>query len=153
MAVSDKQLARAFLAAGARTVVLADLDETAVNDAAKDIGCEGMPCNVTDESQVRQLIATTLERHGQIDLLCSNAGAGGDGVLTDADNAVWQNQWELHVMSHLYAARAALPSMLARGRGLSAKYRFSGRTISCAGKRSLYRHQSRLLSSLPNFWP
>lgn len=110
-------MARAFLAAGARTVVLADLDETAVNDAAKDIGCEGMPCNVTDESQVRQLIATTLERHGQIDLLCSNAGAGGDGVLTDADNAVWQNQWELHVMSHLYAARAALPSMLARGEG------------------------------------
>ena len=43
-------MARAFLAAGARTVVLADLDETAVNDAAKDIGCEGMPCNVTDSA-------------------------------------------------------------------------------------------------------
>ncbi|MDG1086765.1 MAG: SDR family NAD(P)-dependent oxidoreductase, partial [Acidimicrobiales bacterium] len=26
-------------------------------------------------------------------------------------------QWELHVMSHLYAARAVLPSMIARGEG------------------------------------
>ena len=37
--------------------------------------------------------------------------------MTDAANEVWQRQWELHVMSHLYAARAVLPSMLARGDG------------------------------------
>ena len=38
-------------------------------------------------------------------------------MLTDADNAVWQSQWELHVMSHVYAARAVLPGMLAQGSG------------------------------------
>ena len=52
-----------------------------------------------------------------IDLFCSNAGATATGVLTDADNAVWQAQWDLHVMSHLYAARAVLPGMLERGQG------------------------------------
>jgi NAD(P)-dependent dehydrogenase (short-subunit alcohol dehydrogenase family) len=50
-------------------------------------------------------------------VFCSNAGAGGNGLLTDAANEVWQQQWELHVMSHLYAARAVLPGMIERGAG------------------------------------
>ena len=76
-----------------------------------------MACDVTQEAQIQALVKPTEERHGPIDLFCSNAGAGGPGVLTDADNAVWQKQWELHVMAHLYAARAVLPSMIARGQG------------------------------------
>jgi len=110
-------MARAFLANGARAVVLADLSAVAVQSAAEQIGCEGAVCDVTDEAQVQQLVNDTVARHGQIDLFCSNAGAGGEGLLTDADNAVWQQQWELHVMSHLYAARAVLPGMLERGSG------------------------------------
>jgi NAD(P)-dependent dehydrogenase (short-subunit alcohol dehydrogenase family) len=110
-------MARAFLAEGATAVVLADLDEKAVQTAAAQIGCEGFACNVTDESQIQTLVEETLAHHGRIDLFCSNAGAGGEGVLTDASNDVWQNQWELHVMAHVYAARAVLPHMLARGEG------------------------------------
>ena len=112
-----RALARAFLAEGARTVVLADLDPEAVARAAAEIGCEARACNVTDEAQVIDLVEWTLATHGPIDLFCSNAGAGAEGVLTDAPNEAWQLQWELHVMSHLYAARAVLPSMIARGEG------------------------------------
>jgi NAD(P)-dependent dehydrogenase (short-subunit alcohol dehydrogenase family) len=112
-----RAMAKAFLAEGARTVVLADLDADAVAAAASEIGCEGQACNVTDEAQVAELVESTLSAHGPIDVFCSNAGAGGVGVLTDAANEVWQNQWELHVMSHLYAARAVVPSMVANGGG------------------------------------
>lgn len=112
-----RAMARAFLDEGARAVVLADLSEEAVQAAAGELGCDGVACDVTDEKQVAALVETTLARYGQIDLFCSNAGAGGPGLLTDAANEVWQQQWELHVMSHLYAARAALPSMIARGEG------------------------------------
>jgi len=112
-----RALATAFLAEGARTVVLADLDADLVATAAAEIGCEGRVCNVTDEADVVRLVEATLETHGPIDLFCSNAGAGAKGVLTDADNDQWQNQWDLHVMAHLYAARAVLPSMVARGEG------------------------------------
>ncbi len=112
-----KAMARAFLANGAAAVVLADLSAEAVAAAAADIGCDGVTCDVTDESQVSQLVDGVLETHGRIDLFCSNAGAGGEGLLTDATNEVWQQQWELHVMSHLYAARAVLPHMLERGDG------------------------------------
>ncbi|HWS73976.1 MAG TPA: SDR family oxidoreductase [Quisquiliibacterium sp.] len=112
-----RAMARAFLAQGAKAIMLADLDEAAVKAAAKEIGCDGMACDVTQESQVQALVKATMDKHGPIDLFCSNAGAGGKGVLTDAANEVWQKQWDLHVMSHLYAARAVLPSMIERGGG------------------------------------
>ncbi len=112
-----KAMARAFLDEGAKAVVLADLSADAVAAAAAELGCEGQACDVTAEAEVQALVDDVLARHGQIDLFCSNAGAGAEGVLTDADNAVWQQQWDLHVMAHLYAARAVLPSMLERGDG------------------------------------
>jgi NAD(P)-dependent dehydrogenase (short-subunit alcohol dehydrogenase family) len=96
---------------------LADLDASAVQHAATELNCEGRVCNVTDESDIVDLVRHCESRYGRIDLFCSNAGAGGEGVLTDAENAVWQLQWELHVMSHVYAARAVLPGMLERGQG------------------------------------
>ncbi|MEM9407847.1 MAG: SDR family oxidoreductase [Acidobacteriota bacterium] len=110
-------MAKAFLAEGAAGVMLADLDEERVLAAAKNIGCEGMACNVTDEAQVQALADAAVERFGRIDLFCSNAGAGAAGLLTDAPNESWQAQWELHVLSHLYAARAVLPGMIERGSG------------------------------------
>ena len=110
-------MARAFLTEGAKQIVLADLHEDAVQAAANDIGCIGIACDVTSESDIQSVVEQTIAREGHIDLFCSNAGAGGAGLLTDATNEVWQNQWELHVMSHLYAARAVLPSMIARGEG------------------------------------
>ena len=112
-----RAMARAFLDEGAKGVMLADLDATAVANAARELGCDGMACDVTDEAQVIALVERTRQLHGPVDLFCSNAGAGGQGVLTDAANAVWQKQWDLHVMSHLYAARAVLPQMIERGSG------------------------------------
>jgi NAD(P)-dependent dehydrogenase (short-subunit alcohol dehydrogenase family) len=110
-------MARAFLHHGARAVVLADLSADAVAAAAAEIGCDGEACDVTDEAQIQGLVERALERYGRIDLFCSNAGASAPGVLTDASNETWQRQWELHVMSHVYAARAVLPGMIERGEG------------------------------------
>ena len=112
-------MARAFLAGGARAVVIADLDEASVLAAAAEIGCEGMACDVTDEGDVRRLVEFALDKYGRVDLYCSNAGASGagTGVLTDDADEVWQQQWELHVMAHIYAARALLPGMIERGSG------------------------------------
>jgi len=112
-----RAMAKAFLDEGASAVVLADLGKDAVQAAAGELTCDSMVCDVTDEQQIVDLVEYTQNRHGPIDLFCSNAGASVEGVLTDAANEVWQKQWELHVMSHLYAARAVLPSMIARNEG------------------------------------
>lgn len=114
-----RAMAKSFLAHGARAVVIADLDEAGVETSAAEIGCDGLACDVTDENEVRRLVDFTLDKFGRVDLYCSNAGASGagSGGLIDVTNEVWQQQWELHVMAHIYAARALLPGMIERGSG------------------------------------
>ena len=61
-------------------------------------------------------VQATEERFGPIDLLVSNAGIGTGGGV-DAPNEAWQQIWEVNLMAHVYAARAVLPGMIARGEG------------------------------------
>ncbi len=112
-----KAMAKAFLAEGAKAVILADLSEEAVTAAAAELGCEGVACNVTNQADINALVENTINKHGQIDLFCSNAGAGGPGQVLDAEIDTWNMQWDLHVMAHVYAAKACLPDMIKRGDG------------------------------------
>jgi NAD(P)-dependent dehydrogenase (short-subunit alcohol dehydrogenase family) len=112
-----KAMAKVFLQEGAKAVILADLNKDAVQAAASEIGCEGVACNVTNQSEINDLVAQTIAKHGQIDLFCSNAGATGPGQVLDAEIDTWNMQWDLHVMAHVYAAKACLPDMIKRGEG------------------------------------
>jgi NAD(P)-dependent dehydrogenase (short-subunit alcohol dehydrogenase family) len=109
-------LARRFAAEGAAAVVVCDRDTAAAQAVAAEIGGVAESVDVTDAAAVADLVARTEQQHGRIDLFCSNAGiATGTGV--DGPDAAWQRTYEVHVMAHVYAARAVLPGMLARGRG------------------------------------
>ena len=116
-----KALAKRFVAEGASVVVIADLNSDAVSTAAAEIGVQSFTVDVRDENAIAAMVEAVESEHGQIDLFCSNAGIiGVDGEpwwATGADNALWQRMWEIHVMSHVYAARACLPAMIARGEG------------------------------------
>ena len=111
-----RALCERFAQEGARGVVVADLDEAMAQQVAVAIGGLGLRVNVGDEAEVQRLVQTATERFGQVDLLCSNAG-----VIVRADedaaNAQWQRHWDVNLMAHVYAARAVLPQMLARGSG------------------------------------
>ena len=116
-----KALATRFIAEGATAVVIADLNADMVSAVGAEIGAQAHALDVRDESAIAVLVASVEAEHGQIDLFCSNAGIiGVDGEpwwATGADNALWQRMWEIHLMSHVYAARACLPAMIARGEG------------------------------------
>ena len=114
---AGEAMARRFAAEGAR-VVVTDVDGAAVERVAAEIGALGVAGDVTVESDVLMVIATAREELGEIDLWFSNAGYSGEpqpGVIPA--NEVWDHAWSLHVMAHVYAARALLPSMVARGDG------------------------------------
>lgn len=114
---------RRFAVEGARGVVVADLDGAGAERVAAEFGGLGVATDVSDEAQVRRLIEQAERRFGPVDLFFSNAGIGagvgsGDGVGGPfASNADWQRSWDVNLMPHVYAARALLPAMLARGEG------------------------------------
>ncbi len=111
-----RAMARRFKAEGARHVVIADLNEEGLKEVAEEIGAISVPTDVSDEHAVINLIKVAEDQCGQIDLLCSNAGIGAPGGV-EADNEAWQRIWDINLMAHVYAARAALPAMIARGDG------------------------------------
>jgi NAD(P)-dependent dehydrogenase (short-subunit alcohol dehydrogenase family) len=106
----------AFAAEGAR-LVLADLDEAAVGVVATELGATAIRTDVGREAEIQALGAAAQRRHGPIDLWYSNAGVGGPGGGPEASDAAIQATWEVNVMAHVYAARALLPEMVARGEG------------------------------------
>jgi len=109
-------VARAYVAAGARGVVVADLNAEKLAQVAADIGALGVPTDVSQEGDIKALIAAAEAKFGPIDVYYSNAGISRPGQ-EGASDADWDLNWRVHVMSHVFAARALVPGMLARGSG------------------------------------
>ena len=109
-------LCRRFAADGARQVVVSDIDPDAAERVAAEIGGTAVRADVTLESDVADLVRGTVKAHGRIDIYCSNAGIAFGGGPEASDQA-WRQSWDVHVMAHVYAARALLPGMLERGDG------------------------------------
>jgi NAD(P)-dependent dehydrogenase (short-subunit alcohol dehydrogenase family) len=109
-------LALRFAAAGAETVIVADVDADGAWAVARQIGGMAIRCDVSNEADVAQLVDKVHIAKGRIDIFCSNAGiaVGGGPEAADAD---WQRIWEVNVMAHVYVARHVLPGMLARKEG------------------------------------
>jgi NAD(P)-dependent dehydrogenase (short-subunit alcohol dehydrogenase family) len=111
-------LVQRFAADGAH-VVVADLDEAVAARVAAPLGGLGVGCDVTSEADVQALVQRAEAWFGPIDLFCSNAGICLDEPdhAASAGNDAWQLCWDVHVMAHVYAARAVLPGMIERGNG------------------------------------
>lgn len=116
-----RALCERFHDEGARKVVVADLERDSAETVATAVDGDAYAVDVRDESQIQSMVAEVESRYGRVDLFCSNAGIiatdGEPWWATSAPNATWQAMWEIHVMSHVYAARACLPGMLQRGEG------------------------------------
>ncbi|MGD9795660.1 MAG: SDR family oxidoreductase [Acidimicrobiia bacterium] len=115
-----RALCRAFAANGAALVVVADIDEAAAHATTADIVASGgnareQHTDVAVEADVVRLVRE-VEHDAPIDLFCANAGIMVQGGLESTDEQ-WRRMLDVNVMSHVYAARAVVPSMLARGDG------------------------------------
>jgi NAD(P)-dependent dehydrogenase (short-subunit alcohol dehydrogenase family) len=113
-----RALCRRFATEGARGVVVVDRDADAVRAVADELGEQGigLTADVSVEADIVNVVEQTEQRFGPIDLFCSNAGIGGGGGI-EAPDEVWHDIWAINVLAHVYAARAVVPSMVARGEG------------------------------------
>jgi NAD(P)-dependent dehydrogenase (short-subunit alcohol dehydrogenase family) len=115
-------VARAGLEAGATVVVTyrdaggRDALLAAVPAAARP-GLDAVPADATDGASVRALVDAVLARHGRLDVLVNAVGGFAAGDLLSTDEAAWDRMLALNLRSAYLACRAALPSMLAAGRG------------------------------------
>lgn len=112
-------LCRKLKERGAKAVVVVDLDEANARRVADEIGGVAMAADVSKEADIQRVIADTEAKFGTIDLFISNAGilVLDKGHAASCTNDEWERIWGVNVMAHVYAARALLPGMIARGGG------------------------------------
>jgi NAD(P)-dependent dehydrogenase (short-subunit alcohol dehydrogenase family) len=126
---------RRFAQEGAKGVAVADIDEPGARAVAEEINGLAVKCDVSHENDIINVVKVTEEKYGPIDLFCSNAGISVRGGL-ELSNDIWQKMWEVHVMAHVYAARAVIPRMVDRGGGYLLNVASAGGLLNTTGSAS-----------------
>lgn len=110
-------------ARGAAAVVVADLEADRAGEVAErvagahpGVAVWSRPVDVADAAAVESMVEEVVDRHGRVDLYCSNAGVG-TGAGADAPEDVWNRTWAVNVMAHVHALRPLLPRWLDNGDG------------------------------------
>lgn len=141
--------AHAVAQAGA-AVILAARDGAAAARVADAIVARGglaagLACDVADCTSVEALIEDTNRRFGAVDILVNNAGVIEPiGLVSQSDPADWARNIAVNLLGPYHVIRAALPQMLAAGRGTivnvssgAAHHPLEGWSAYCSAKAGL----------------
>ena len=99
-----------FAEEGAR-LALADIEAKALKAVAKRIGDAGgtaitKKTDVSNENEVKALIALALMSYSKVDIVCNIAGVAGDlASLDQQDKNVWQQVYDVNVMGAVYTTK------------------------------------------------
>jgi NAD(P)-dependent dehydrogenase (short-subunit alcohol dehydrogenase family) len=110
--------ARRLASEGAK-VVVGDIDPTAGEAAAKEVGGLFVRTDVTSESDVAALFDAAAENYGSVDIAFNNAGISppeDDSILTTGLDA-WRRVQEVNLTSVYLCCKAAIPHMQRAGKG------------------------------------
>ncbi len=116
------------LAEQGATVVLADINEAGVANAAaalteKGLAASSIGFDVTDEAQIRDAVARLLERHKRIDILHNNAAIlteaqrAGDLDVIRLDSKIWDAAMAVNARGPMLLCKHVIPGMIANGGG------------------------------------
>jgi meso-butanediol dehydrogenase / (S,S)-butanediol dehydrogenase / diacetyl reductase len=74
--------------------------------------------DVRDPAQCDQSVRETADRFGRLDVLFNNAGIVPFGTVPDTSPDLWLDTFATNVHGVFYMSRAALPIMIAQGKGV-----------------------------------
>jgi len=119
-----KAAALLFAREGAK-LALADLNGEALKEVAQLVIDGGgtaviKQTDVSNEEEVKELIALALSTYGEVDILCNNAGITGNHEAInpeDQDGANWQQVFGVNVLGAVYAIKHIAAHMKERGSG------------------------------------
>ncbi|MCH5675403.1 SDR family oxidoreductase [Streptomyces gilvus] len=115
--------ARRFLEEGAR-VLISDAHARRLKEHEAELARDfpgavtAVPCDVTDEAQVRTLFETAVSTHGRLDVVVNNAGLGGTSPLADMTDEQWSRVLDVTLNGTFRCTRAALRLMREGGGGV-----------------------------------
>ncbi len=108
---------------GAR-LFISDIHQRRLDEAADKLeSISGGPvgrrlCNVTQDDDVRGLVAAAIDEMGHVDVLINNAGLGGEVPIVDMTDEQWFTVIDVTLNSVFRMTRAILPHMMERGSGV-----------------------------------
>ncbi|RKP58118.1 glucose 1-dehydrogenase [Cohnella endophytica] len=118
-----KAMALLFAQEGA-SVVVADINETAVNAVVQEITsaggqAKGVVANVTKEDDVSRMIDMAVQGFGKLDILVNNAGIM-DAMMSaeSVSDEMWNRVIDINVTGPMRAIRKAIPIMTKQGHGV-----------------------------------
>lgn len=128
-----KQVAVDMAAEGAK-VVITDILQDKIDEVVKEISsaggkCLGLLCDVSVRKQVDEMIKTTVDTYGRVDILINNAGLLKTGTIEELSDEMIDRTLDINVKGVLYAIRAVTPIMK------SQKYGRIVNVASITGKR------------------
>ena len=98
-------------------VMVADVDLDAAHATARDLKAEAMRMDVTNASEVRDIVQDIVARRGRIDILVNNAGILKTASIVDSTIEDWDEVCRANLSSVYYCCKAVLPPMIARRYG------------------------------------
>lgn len=116
-----KAIALALGREGASLVLVArgaaELEKTRAECVARCFNVLTLAADVTDETQVKDVFAKTLERFGRLDILVNNAGAFDGGPLDELSLEAWDKVMAVNLRGPFLCTREAFRIMKKQGGG------------------------------------
>lgn len=133
-----------------RTVILMARDESSLARVASEINSTGgkavpVPCDVSNFAEVERAVAEASNRFGDPGIVINNAGVIEPILpIATSDPELWSRNVAINLIGAYNVVRAALPHMLARGKGTvvnissgAAYQALEGWSAYCASKAGL----------------
>ncbi len=140
---------RHFAAQGAK-VVAASIQQEEGESLVSDLNAAGHEAkfvftDIAEESDIKNLVKTTVETFGHLDAVHSNAGVWGKGKVTDFTEADWEKLMGVNVKGTFWTAKHTIPAMETNENGgvflvttsVAAHVGFPAHALYCSSKAAL----------------
>jgi NAD(P)-dependent dehydrogenase (short-subunit alcohol dehydrogenase family) len=109
-----KATADLFVAEGAK-VIYSDIYEVSPDLALAEDKAIYVKCDVSNKSEVAELVKIALEKFGSLDVMVNNAGIGTMGGILDVTDDAWDKTIKINLFGVFYGSQLAAQAMKDKG--------------------------------------
>lgn len=145
-------------------VAVADINETLAVETARELESQGSKASaftvdVTDSTQVKQLVQDVVKSFGAVDILVNNAGVGQSKPVLEMSEEEWDGLLAVNLKGAFLCAQASAREMISHGQGgrivnivsTAAENARVGAAAYCASKAGLIQFTKVLAMELGSF--